>query len=195
MHPTPCHNGHTQDHERFPVGPRFALPSANGCNGSQVHEAPSPNGANGDQDTSNTPSPNGRDGRGRFTKGNRGGPGNPFARRVARLRTLLLEIVGDEDLRGVLRKLVERAQAGDLAAARLVLDYLIGRPAEAVDPDRLDLEEWRLLQASPTVGEVMDRQPQTLDAAFACELARSFQEHKQQKVLDAVREARAAAKH
>src|SRR5207248_10793741 len=35
----------------------------------------------------------GRDARGRFAPGNPGGPGNPFARRVAELRTALLDMV------------------------------------------------------------------------------------------------------
>src|SRR5262245_35123958 len=108
MHPAPSCNGHAADHDAPPAGPRFTLPSANGGNRATTDApSPSPNGADG------------RDSRGRFAKGNRGGPGNPFARRVARLRTLLLEIVSEDDLRRILRKLVELAGAGDLAAARL----------------------------------------------------------------------------
>src|SRR5438067_2077329 len=38
-----------------------------------------------------------RDADGRFVKGNRGGPGNPFARRVAELRRELLEAVSADD--------------------------------------------------------------------------------------------------
>src|SRR5436190_12447126 len=104
MHPPPSRTGNTSDNHTLPAGPRFTLPSTNGSNGAQPADAaPSRNGADG------------RDARGRFAKGNRGGPGNPYARRVAQLRTLLLEIITEDDLRGVLCKLVERARAGDLA--------------------------------------------------------------------------------
>jgi hypothetical protein len=34
-----------------------------------------------------------RDARGRFSKGNRGGPGNPFARQITGLRRALIETV------------------------------------------------------------------------------------------------------
>src|SRR6516162_8234307 len=43
--------------------------------------------------------PPGRDQRGRFVTGNQRGPGNPFARRVAGLRQVLLDTVTDDDLR------------------------------------------------------------------------------------------------
>jgi hypothetical protein len=91
-----------------------------------------------------TPSPNGANGRqpnGRFAPGNAGGPGNPFARRVATLRSALLEAITPEDVTEIVRKLVEMAKAGDIAAAREVLTRVIGKPADAVDPDRLDVGE------------------------------------------------------
>ena len=77
------------------------------------------------------PSPNGtvgRDSSGRFTKGNPGGPGNPYARRVADLRNVLMEAVTDDDLYDIARTLVERGKAGDVMAAREVLDRLMGKP-------------------------------------------------------------------
>src|SRR5262249_32606988 len=83
----------------------------------------------------------GRDGRGRFTKGNPGGPGNPFARRVAALRSLLLELVSDDDLRQVAQVLLEQAKQGDHAAVKLLFQYLLGKPSSPVDPDRLELDE------------------------------------------------------
>lgn len=82
-----------------------------------------------------TPSPNGANGRGpdgRFAKGNSGGPGNPYAKRAAKLRSALYEAVTDDDLRAIVAKLVESAKGGDIAAAREVLDRLLGRP-EPID--------------------------------------------------------------
>jgi hypothetical protein len=43
---------------------------------------------------------------------------------------------------------VQKAKEGDVAAAKLVLAYAIGKPTEAVNPDTVDLEEWRLHQLS-----------------------------------------------
>jgi hypothetical protein len=93
----------------------------------------------------------GRDALGRFTKGNAGGAGNPFARRVAALRSVLLECVTDKDMEHVACELVVQAKMGNLAAIKLLLQYVIGKPAATVDPDTLDLQEMELFQrgASP----------------------------------------------
>ena len=80
-------------------------------------EQPSPNGGNGQ-----------RGAHGRFAKGNAGGPGNPYARRVAELRSLILEAVTDDDLREIVKTLVKSAKDGDIAAAREVLNRLVGKP-------------------------------------------------------------------
>ncbi len=67
---------------------------------------PSPNG------------PNGRDGRGRFAQGNAGGPGNPYAGKVAKLRSALLAAVTEDDVREIVERLVRLAKEGDLSAIR-----------------------------------------------------------------------------
>jgi hypothetical protein len=88
---------------------------------------------------------------GRFAAGWKGGSGNPHARQVAERRKALLAAVTAEDVAAIARKLCELAMAGDTAAAKIVLLYTIGRPAEAVNPDHLDLQEFRLLGESPDV--------------------------------------------
>jgi hypothetical protein len=92
-----------------------------------THPAPSTNG-------------NGRNARGQFTKGNKGGPGNPFAGSVAKLRKAALQIVTPEEIQGVFRILLLRAQGGHLPAIKLLLAYTIGQPAATVDPDEVDAE-------------------------------------------------------
>ncbi len=93
------------------------------------------------------PSPQpGRAANGRFAKGNPGGPGNPFARQVAAFRQEFMAAVTGEDIAVIVRALVEKAKAGDVAAARIVLQYTIGKPAMTVDPDRLDEMEWEQWQ-------------------------------------------------
>ena len=89
---------------------------------------PSNSGANGST---------GRDAKGRFAPGNKVARGNPFARRMARLRSRALAAVSGADLEAIVRQLAAAAKTGDVLAAKLVLSYVLGRPPEAVDPDRL----------------------------------------------------------
>lgn len=100
---------------------------------------------------------NGRDARGRFTAGNGGGPGNPFARRVAELRSELMDCVDRKDVAEIARALVDKAKKGDVPAAKLVLAYTLGKPAAAVLPDRLDIDEWQIYRdTQPMAAEMSD---------------------------------------
>ncbi len=95
-----------------------------------------------------SPSTNGRGTNGQFAPGNSGGPGNPFAKQVAVLRSALMAAVKPEDLTEVVNKLVELAKGGDIQAAKLILDRTLGKtvtvdiPAAATEPDE------------PTVGRI-----------------------------------------
>ena len=73
---------------------------------------------------------NGRDTKGRFTKGNSGGPGNPHARQAAQLRATLLKAVTAKDLREVVEAMLRQAKQGNIAAAKLLLDRTLGPPVE-----------------------------------------------------------------
>src|SRR5262245_25101507 len=90
----------------------------------------------------------GRDCNGRFTNNNQGGPGNPHARRVAALRSALLKAVTEEDIAAVAQRLLEQAKQGDVASARLLFAYALGKPQAAPDPDALDRHEWDVLKES-----------------------------------------------
>jgi hypothetical protein len=59
------------------------------------------------------------------------------SRRVAALRWALLHCLTAEDLLAVTDRLVQLALAGDVAAAKLLLEYTIGKPPKAVNPDTL----------------------------------------------------------
>ena len=89
---------------------------------------------------------------GRFLRGCAGGPGNPFAKRVAALREALLAEVSPEDLRAIVRVLVDQAKAGDVAATREVLLRTLGRPVEADLLERLEALEERLAEQTPGPG-------------------------------------------
>jgi hypothetical protein len=126
---------------------------------------------------------NGRDARGRFIPGNKGGPGNPFARKVAELRKTLVNFVTEDDMKHIAFVLKMKAEAGDIDAMKLLCQYVIGKPTEAVDPDRLDMDEWQKLQETARPAEemttVMGRLPlntlmDVTKIAWPCQAAKTF---------------------
>src|SRR5262245_54948286 len=94
----------------------------------------------------------GRDEKGRFTRNNPGGPGNPFVRQVAALRSALVNKVTPEDIEDVVLILLLKAKQGDLAAVKLLFSYVLGKPANTVDPDRLDEQEWEQFKRNMVPG-------------------------------------------
>jgi hypothetical protein len=99
---------------------------------------PSSNGLNGC----------GRDKAGRFSPGWKGGPGNPHAKKTAALRRALYGAVSAKDLRAVVKRLLDEAQAGDTAAAKLLLAYTLGEPQPFDLIERLGRLEEYLVEAS-----------------------------------------------
>ena len=77
------------------------------------------------------PSTNGRNGSGQFATGNKHGKGNPLFGKVATLRSAVLKSVTPATVKGLVKSLIDQAMAGDIAAAKLILPYLIGQPATA----------------------------------------------------------------
>jgi hypothetical protein len=71
---------------------------------------------------------NGRDVRGKFTKGNRHGHGNPHNKAAQQLRGALYACVTEEDFQAVVQKLIEMAKAGSIPAIKLFLEHTIGKP-------------------------------------------------------------------
>jgi hypothetical protein len=123
-------------------------------------------------DETQAPSANGRDSRGRFTKGNPGGPGNPFARHQAALRQALCQAVSQQDIQAIAHRLVVQAQAGDVAAAKLLLAYAVGKPAEPADPDTLDQHEWGVLRRTPVDPKEVRALTGCLPVGFVCQIMR-----------------------
>jgi hypothetical protein len=109
---------------------------------------------------------------GRFVPGNRAGSGNPFHRAVAARRKALLDAVSPEDVAQVGRQLLAQALAGDVAASKVLLTFVVGRPPEAVNPDAVDLDELRLLMASPLRLELVAAGLAVVPAQVALEFAR-----------------------
>ena len=86
--------------------------------------------------------PNRGDGRhpktGRFMPGCRPGPGNPLGNQVAAFRQACLSAVTPEELAEVMRNLLRLSLRDDnVAAARVLLERLLGRIPDASDVDRI----------------------------------------------------------
>jgi hypothetical protein len=115
----------------------------------------------------------GRSANGRFAKGNPGGPGNPFARQVAAMRQEFFTAVTGEDIAAIARVMIEKAKEGDVAAARIVLQYTLGKPAATVDPDRLDEMEWEQWQREKASAD-SDKVWMGMHASTASTIARTI---------------------
>jgi hypothetical protein len=112
----------------------------------------------------------GRDAQGRFAAGNQGGPGNPFGRRVAELRKVMMECVTDAEMRIIVGQLMVKAKFGDLAAIKLFFQYVVGKPAATVDPDAVDVDEVELWQRAPRMEAVSEIVSQRMHAATAAHM-------------------------
>ena len=87
-------------------------------------------------------SPIGRDANGRFARGNAGGPGNPHARHCARMLAQFRNLISDEKMSEIILVLADKAAAGDITSIKMVLNYKIGKPGPAPDPDGIERDEW-----------------------------------------------------
>jgi hypothetical protein len=145
--------------------------------------------ASNDRTKSEQASNNGRDAQGRFGPGNAGGPGNPFARKVAELRSAFLNAISKEEMRDIVRQLVAEAQLGDKAAIKLLFQYCIGKPAPAASPDRLDHDEWKLLKGRPSYDDIMALEKR-MDFRHAWAFNHGFDRANEQRMTDLERQLR-----
>src|SRR5262249_53317294 len=67
---------------------------------------------------------------------------------------VVVDAVTDDDLKGIVAAIVARARRGDLAAAKLLLEYVLGKPAAAVSPDDVEEDEWRRFAREPSLVDV-----------------------------------------
>jgi hypothetical protein len=118
--------------------------------------------------------PTGHDERGRFTYGNEGGPGNPFARRVAQLRKVMLECVTDKEMEVIVCELVVQAKMGNLAAIKLLFQYVLGKPAAVVNPDTVDQQEVELFGREPLFAHFCELLQTRMPSGNAAHLLRNL---------------------
>lgn len=74
--------------------------------------------------------------RGRFKKGNPGGPGRGKGKRdnsIENALNIIREAITEEDLTAVIQRMVKAAKAGNVRAAQLLLAYKAGKPKETVE--------------------------------------------------------------
>jgi hypothetical protein len=116
--------------------------------------------------------PGGRTAAGRFAAGNQLSRGNSAHRKMAELRRALFEHLDADRMRTLGERLFSMAAAGDLEAMKILLAYSIGKPRPTVDEDSLDLMEWRLLRAAPSLQQVWYVIDQLGDPALAAALVR-----------------------
>jgi hypothetical protein len=83
------------------------------------------------------------DERGWFLPGNPGGPGNPMARELARMRLRLAARVSEEVFDRIVDKLVAMCLEGHLGAIKLLMQYRSGAPDRSVGIDDLAADEMR----------------------------------------------------
>jgi hypothetical protein len=132
-----------------------------------------------------------RDASGQFAKGGPGGPGrpaNPFARQLAALRRTLVSAFDEAKFRALVDKVVEKALAGDLTAAKLVFQYVVGRPAAAADPDAIDFDELQLYRRAVESTQNFQSSLFSLSPATACGMIRAAQPKMEQANLDMLSE-------
>lgn len=107
---------------------------------------------------------NGRLPNGKFAKGNKCGPGNPYANKLAQLRASFYSVTTPEAIREVAKKLIDTALHGEgvaaIAATKLLFQYVLSTPdgqkiAEAIsDLNKLkdkrddELEPYLTIEAS-----------------------------------------------
>lgn len=126
--------------------------------------SPSPNGSNGGS---------GRDSGGKFTKGWKGGTGNPHARRVGQIRSVLLDAVSDDDIKAIVKALVAQAKEGDVKAAAELFNRLIGRAGDAPVQGESAGEQSTMLTITPaeSLAAIEERKGQPHDPMCGLRIA------------------------
>ncbi len=115
-----------------------------------------------------------RDAKGKFVKGNPGGPGNPYARKIAALRQSLIKHLGPRELYEIVRLLVGQAMCGNIESTKVLFQYVIGKAPDAPDPDGVNLAEWQQYVDNPATAEAVTKLLDTLPHEQAVQALRGM---------------------
>jgi hypothetical protein len=86
-----------------------------------------------------------RDEKGRFIKGNGGGPGRPSKEREVLYYDILITAVTTDRWRKIIGKAIEQAIRGDSVARKWLADYLIGAPIQKLEHAGKDGDNLKIL--------------------------------------------------
>jgi hypothetical protein len=89
------------------------------------------------------------------------------------MRKVFSDAVSEEDLIEVAKAMTQKAKQGDVAAARLVLSYVVGQPEPVVEPDTLNLEELKLYEEETKHFKALPAVAAAPDLEMVCTIARS----------------------
>jgi hypothetical protein len=89
------------------------------------------------------------------------------------MRRAFSEAVSEEDLVEVVGMIKRKAKEGDMAAAKLLLAYVIGKPGPVVEPDTLDLEEFKHYEEESRHYRNLPAVAASADLGLACTIART----------------------
>lgn len=83
-----------------------------------------------------------RDAKGRFVKGNGGGPGRPPKNREAEetFYSILQGRVSEQDIAEIVDKTVKQAKTGNKDARKILFDYLCGAPEQYINLNHSGVE-------------------------------------------------------
>jgi hypothetical protein len=113
---------------------------------------------------------------------------------VARNRKIFLSAFSDKQVMALVEKLIEMAMEGDLSAMKLILQYLIGKPQPAPNPDRVNHEEWEMRRQQPHLEEVAIQTQSQLPHPAVLLMQRAVDEGKVEKLEAQFRSSIAARK-
>jgi hypothetical protein len=112
----------------------------------------------------------GRTDGGLFAKGNQISRGHQGHRRATELKQALMACATDEDIRALYAAMLAAAKGGDVAAARLLLDHLIGKPRETIEVSAGDGQAIGLASVAAAIMEAIgddERAREKVATAFA----------------------------
>jgi len=69
-----------------------------------------------------------RDEKGRFVKGNPGGPGNPYSKQIAEFRRAIYRALTPEDIEAFVKRMYDLALQGNVVAIQFICRYCLGEP-------------------------------------------------------------------
>jgi hypothetical protein len=112
-------------------------------------------------------------------------PGNPFARHVAKLRAALVNSVSEADIQQVADDLRIQSKLGNMKALKLLFLYVLGKPPQPVNPDTLDIEEWKqVFQPIPKIMKEMPEAMMSLPVETASRMVQATQPHMEKAVVE-----------